>query len=118
MAEINDIVKLATDAYFGRVEKYSTQDSLETLRNALVDANNGKTYLDYRDIRDGKCSGLFTLVEEILSRTIEEGLQGDEYFNSLVDYKNVADGDKNIFLVEDNDAFVVADAADGTQGIR
>lgn len=118
MAEMNDIVKLAADTYFGRVEKYSTQDSLETLRNALVAANNGKTYLDYRDIRDGKCPGLFTLVEEILSVTIEEGLREDDYFNALVDYKNVADGDKNVFLVEDNDTFVVAEAADGTQGIR
>ena len=91
--------------------------SLE-LRNALIAANNGKTFLDYRDIRDGKCSGLFTLVEEILSRTVVEGLQGDEYFNALVDFRNVAEGDKNLFLVKDKNMFVVAEAADGTQGIR
>lgn len=42
----------------------------------------------------------------------------DEYFNTLVDFRNVALGDKNIFKIEDNDLFVVADAADGTQGIR
>lgn len=76
MAEFNDIVKLAVDTYKGNVEKYSTKESLDTLRNALIAANNGKTSLDYRDIRDGKCSGLFTLVEEILSETVVEGLQG------------------------------------------
>ena len=76
MAEMNDIVKLAVDTYNGSVEKYSTKESLDTLRKALVAANNGKTSLNYRDIRDGKCSGLFTLVEEILSRTVSEGLQG------------------------------------------
>lgn len=76
MAEFNDIVKLAVDTYTGNVEKYSTKESLDTLRNALIAANNGKTSLDYRDIRDGKCKGLFTLVEEILSRTVTEGLQG------------------------------------------
>lgn len=118
MAELNDIVKLAIDAYKGSVEKYSVQKSQETLRNALIEANNGKTALNYKDIRDGKCTGLFTLLEEILNATVIEGLQGDEYFNSLVDFRNVAEGDSPVFVVEDNNLFVVSDAADGTQGIR
>lgn len=118
MAEMNDIVKLAVDAYKGNVEKYSVRQSQDALRKALIEANNGKTYLDYKDIRDGKCNGLFTLIEEILSHTVVEGLQGDEYFNALVDFRNVAEGDKNLFLVEDSNLFVVAEAADGTQGIR
>lgn len=80
MAEMNDIVRLAVDAYKGNVEKYSVKQSQETLRQALIEANNGKTSLDYRDIRDGKCNGLFTLIETILSATVIEGLQGDEYF--------------------------------------
>lgn len=118
MAEMNDIVKLAVDAYRGNVEKYSVAQSQDTLRQALVAANNGKTVLDYRDIRDGKCNGLFTLLETILCVTVVEGLQGDEYFNSLVDFRNVAEGDSPVFYVEDNNLFVVADTADGTQGIR
>lgn len=118
MAEMNDIVKLAVDAYKGSVEKYSVKQSQDTLRQALIEKNNGKTSLNYRDIRDGKCNGLFTLIEQILSATVIEGLQGDEYFNSLVEFRNVAEGDSPIFYVEDNNLFVVADAADGTQGIR
>lgn len=42
----------------------------------MVAANNGSTKLNYKAIRDGKCQGLFALVEEILSRTVVEGLQG------------------------------------------
>lgn len=118
MAEMNDIVKLAVDGYKGNVEKYSVKQSQEALRQALVEANNGKTSLDYRDIRDGKCDGLFSLIETILGSTVIEGLQGDEYFNSLVDFRNVAEGDSPIFEVEDSDLFVVSEAADGTQGIR
>lgn len=118
MAEMNDIVKLAVDAYRGNVEKYSVAQAQDTLHQALIAANNGKTVLDYRDIRDGKCNGLFTLLETILSVTVVEGLQGDEYFNSLVDFRNVAEGDSPIFCVEDNNLFVVAETADGTQGIR
>lgn len=118
MAEMNDIVKLAVDAYHGKVEKYSHNESMDTLRQALVDLNGGSTVLDYKKIRDGECKGLFTLIETILSRTVVEGLQGDEFFVSLVDFRNVAEGDKNLFAVEDDTLFVVAEAADGTQGIR
>lgn len=118
MAEMKDIVKLAVDTYKGNVEKYSVAQSNDVLRQALVEANNGSTVLNYKDIRDGKCNGLFSLIEEILSRTVVEGLQGDEYFNALVDFRNVAEGDQNLFLVEDSNLFVVTEAADGTQGIR
>lgn len=37
---------------------------------------------------------------------------------NLVDYRNVAEGDSPVFVVGDNDLFVVSDVADGTQGIR
>ena len=76
MAEMKDIIKLAIDAYKGNVEKYSASQAQDTLRQALIEVNNGKTSLDYKDIRDGKCNGLFSLIEEILSNTIVEGLQG------------------------------------------
>lgn len=118
MNEMKDIVKVAVDAYRGNVEKYSVGQSQEVLRQALIEANGGSTVLDYKKIRDHKCDGLFALLEEILSNTVVEGLQGDEYFNALVDFRNVAEGDQNLFVVEDSNLFVVAEAADGTQGIR
>lgn len=118
MTEMNDIVRLAVDTYKGRQEKYSKNESLKVLREALVEANGGSTKLDYKKIRDGQCNGLFALVEEILAQTIVDGLQGDEYFNALVEFRNVALGDKNVFEVEDRTIFVISDAADGTQGIR
>lgn len=118
MSEMNDIVKLAVDMYHGKVEKYSADESRETLRQALIAANNGSSKLDIRAIRDGKCTGLFALVEEILKVTIVDELTEDDFFMSMVDYRNVALGDKNLFLVEDNVLFVVDEIADGTQGIR
>lgn len=118
MAEMKDIIKVAIDAYHGNVEQYSVGQSMELLNKALVEANGGSTVLNYKNIRDGKCNGLFTLLEEVLSRTVVEGLQGDEVFNALVDFRNVAEGDKNIFVVEDSNLFIVSEAADGTQGIR
>lgn len=116
--EMNELIKIAVDGYKGSVNKYSVAQSQDVLRQALIEANGGDTKLDYRKIRDGKCPGLFTLIEQVLTRTVVEGLQGDEFFNTLVDFRNVAEGDKNIFEVKDKNLFVVADTADGTQGIR
>ena len=62
MAEMKDIVKVAVDAYHGNVEQYSVGQSMELLHKALIDANGGSTTLNYKNIRDGKCSGLFTSV--------------------------------------------------------
>ncbi len=68
MAEMKDIVKVAVDAYHGNVEQYSVGQSMEKpCIMALIDANGGSTTLNYKNIRDGKCSGLFTLIEEVLS---------------------------------------------------
>lgn len=118
MAEMNDIAKLARDTYTGNVEKYSVTQSQGILRQALIEANNGKTTLDHRAMRNGDCKGLFALLETMLDATVVQGLQGDEYFNSLVDFRNVAEGDSPVFCVEDNNLFVVSETADGTQGIR
>ena len=118
MNTMNDLVKLAVDAYHGRVEKFSVEQSMDTLRQALIDLNGGSTVLDYRKIRDGECKGLFALLETILSRTVVEGLQDNDFFNSLVDFRNVSEGDMNEFVVEDSNMFVVAETADGTQGLR
>lgn len=118
MNDMTNMVRVAVDAYKGCVKDYSVSDSQKLITKGLVEANNGKTYLDYKDIRDGKCPGIFSFLEETLSAVVVEGLQGDEYFNALVDFRNVAEGDQNLFLVEDSELFIVSDTADGTQGVR
>lgn len=115
---IKDLVKVAVDAYHGSVANYSNQDAINMLRQAAIELNGGSTKLDYKAIRDGKCAGLFSLIEEIISRVVVEDLTGDEYFNALVDFRNVAAGDKNLFEIEDADLFSVDEIANGTQALR
>lgn len=116
--EMNDIVKLAVDNYRGCVQKYSKNEANEVLRQALIDMNGGSTKLDYKAIRDGKCAGLFALIEQILDATVVEGLQNNDFFMSVVDFRNVALGDQNEFVTRDSNLFVVDECADGTLGIR
>lgn len=118
MENMNELVKLAVDGHSGNVEKYSVEDSQKTIREALIEMNNGKTTVDYKSLRNGKGEELFAFIEETLAVTIPEGLTGDEYFNTLVDFRNMRLGDQNLFEVGDNTLFYVAEAAEGTQGIR
>jgi hypothetical protein len=118
MTEIKDVVKLAVDLYKGSVVKYSKSESNDVLRKELVALNNGSTKLDYKAIRDGKCNGLFNLIETILDNTVIDALTNNDFFNAFVDFRNVAEGDQNLFIVEDSNLFVVDDTADGTQGVR
>lgn len=118
MSDMENIVKLAIDNRRGSVEKYSLSDSNKVLREALVEVNNGKTTLDIKAIRDGKCPELFAFIETVVSQAIYDELQNDDFFMSLADTRIVPNGDQNVFLVEDASLFVVDDAARGTLGIR
>jgi len=115
---MNELVKIAVDAYKGSVDKYSVKEAQTALRQALIEANGGDTKIDYRKMRDGKCSGVFTIVEEILANTVSEGLVNNPLFDALVEYKNYADGDTPMFDVYDDDLFYVDKIANGTQAIR
>lgn len=114
-----NLIKIAVDAYRGHVVgNYSVDDSMEVLHKALVEANGGSTKLDYRSIRDGKCNGLFAIVEEIINKTVVEGLPESCPLFNHVDFRNLKEGDSNVFELRDNGVFIVSDIADGTQGLR
>lgn len=116
---MNDVIKLAVDMYKGHVAgNYSVSDSNEVIRQALIEANGGSTTLDFRAIRDGQCNKLFALIEEIITKTVIEGLPESCPLFNYVDFRNLAEGDTNVFEIEDGGLFFVAEIADGTQGLR
>ena len=119
MATINEVVRLAVDTYKGKpAGQYSLDEANSVVYNAIVAANNGKNYLDKRDVRDGKCGELFAIIEETIVKTVIDGLQGNEFFMNMVEYKNLALGDTNEFFVPDDSVFYVDKVARGTQGLR
>lgn len=117
-ANMKDFVDVALDLNRGSVEKYSAQQANKLLREAAIEANGGSTKLNYKAIRDGKCAELFAFIEEVLSRTVIEGLQESDYFNTMVDFRDEAMGDELVFETENSDLFFVSEIAEGTQGVR
>lgn len=120
MDEKDRLVKIAIDNYRGKSisDKFSKEDTGNVLRNALLELNGGKEKISRRTLHRGVANGLFAIIEEVLDVTIREGLEGNEFFNQFVQYRNLALGDKNEFIKEDNTLFVIDDIARGTGGLQ
>ena len=114
----NDIVKLCMDYHTGRLGSYSASDAKEAIRAELSSMIGGATRITPRMIREGACNELFALIETVVQQTSEDGLKGNEFFNSFVEYKNLALGDKNSFYVEDDNRIIVSSVAEGSQSVR
>lgn len=114
----NAIVRLGVDLNKGvktfsfEDNTYSASEATDVLRQALVDANGGNSTFNYKALRRNKVE-IFEIIEELIPQIVNEGLSGSEFWNDNVDYKNIALGDKNEFLVEDDTDFVVSTIADG-----
>ena len=50
----------------------------------------------------------FDVIEEVLDYTVSTGLKENEWFNALVNYKNIKEGDENIFTNEKDVVLSVA----------
>jgi hypothetical protein len=116
----NHIVKLAVDLAKGKVQNFSAQESNDTLRNAFADlmefsleGTNG--VIDRKTFRRHKTE-IFEILEEIINETLQEGLKSQ--FDGFAEYRNLAWGDENKFIVPANNIFRVAMISDGNGNIR
>lgn len=118
MADKLQVIKLATDMIHGRVstEFSDAKKNSDALIEQLIELNGGKAEIDIKTFHRG--NPVFEIVEVIIPEIIHEGLQGNEFFFNLVDYRNILLGDDIDFWTDDKSEFVVADASYGITGIR
>lgn len=114
---MNDIVDATKQLMHNDVPKEYTQaDAQEAIRQAIIAINDGSTTLSPKNFYRG--SETFALVETLINVIENEGLKGDEFFMDFVDYRNIAEGDKNLFYSENTDTFIVSEIGRGNEGIR
>lgn len=112
-----EVLKIMIDAVKGvNMENYSKGETSEAIRNALIEMNGGSKKLNLKNFYRG--SQLYALVQELIPAIIDEGFKDEDTLFSLVEYRNIADGDEEEFYVEGNSYFLVADAAAGIRGVR
>ena len=112
------VVKLATDMIANRVPANfaDTSKNSDALIDALIEANGGSSEISFKNFNRG--NACFEIIEEIIPLIVHEGLNGNEFFMNLVDYRNIALGDDIDFWTEDKTELIVSDAAYGVTGIR
>lgn len=112
-----ELLQVMIDAVKGTYqENYTKGQTSEAIRNALIEANGGSKKINIKNFYRG--SEVYALVEELIPTIIDEGFKDEDVVFSLVDYRNIADGDEQEFEIEGNSLFVVADAAAGIKGVR
>lgn len=112
-----DVLNVMIDAVKGiSMENYSKGQTSEAIRNALIEMNGGSKKINPKTFYRG--SELYALVQDLIPTIIDEGFKDEDPIFSLVEYRNIADGDEEEFVVEANSLFLVADAAAGIRGVR
>lgn len=118
MADMMNIKKLALDLRHNRVEKYSNADAEKTLRAALIEANGGKTEMNYKEYAHGEHPEVFAILEELLDVVVGDSLQNNPFFNQMVEYRSVPLGDEIRFRIRRGNLYRVAEISEGNQAIR
>ena len=84
------------------VSKAEANDKLRAFALEFCGLEKGFTQREFkRAYREGKIRRFFDLIEEIVDTELNVGYRESEWFNKLVDYRNIADGDAIEFKVED-----------------
>lgn len=95
---------------------FSAGDSSDSIRNKMIELNGGSAKINLKTFYRG--SALFSLMQELLPSIINDGIKNNPQLAALIDYRNIADGDQNKFVLPANTYFVVRDTAAGIYGVR
>lgn len=102
----DEVKNLMFDLYKGELSEGMTQREAEDNLRELSRAIFGLTEETVKDSRARKrayrdfARAYFDVIEEVVDWTVSTGLKENEWFNALVNYKNLNDGDENLFVQE------------------
>lgn len=120
--ERNTIVNLGKMYVNGTLPKQFSQESEvtpdEALRvafNQIMGLADDNKVISKKVLREHKVE-IFAILEEIVQVTVHEGLT--DILEGFVEYRNLALGDTNEFIVPDNKFFRVATISDGNGNLR
>ena len=104
---LTGIAKMIVDVRNGTFKAYSTEtvekvnEALRAKFNEMLPKPNAMGHYRHRDLVKA-LPEVFAIIEEVLDVTINEAWRSEPFYRDLVDSRNLALGDKNDFLIEDN----------------
>lgn len=114
---MNGLSKMIIDLYNGTIQAYSAESSArvnEALRakfNEMLPERRPNGKYKHRELMEA-LPKVFAIIEEVLEVTVNEAWRQDPFYREVVDFRNLALGDKNEFIVPDN-TWVVANEFSG-----
>lgn len=89
------------------VSKAVANDKLRAFALDFIGLEKGFTKRDFkRAFKEGRVQKFFDIIEEVVDDALDVGYRESEWFNKLVDYRNIAAGDAIEFKVEDENVIL------------
>ena len=106
-ATYEEAKNLMIDMFSGHLVGLSYAEANDKLRNLIkgcygLDGVEKPTSRQLRYAHIDHDRQVYAIIEEALDVTVSLGLHENEWFNALVNYKNIAEGDENLFVVNDD----------------
>lgn len=99
-----EVKNLMFDLYRGELEegitKRDAEDKIRNISLEIFGLTKDSSKRDRKRAYEEYGRQFFDIIEEVTDWTVSTGLKENEWFNVLVNYKNLKDGDENLFVNE------------------
>lgn len=114
----DEVRNLMFDLYSGDlaegVTKREAEDKLREMTQKIFGLNKNSSRRERKRAYEKYAREYFDVIEEVTDFTVTTGLRENEWFNALCNYRNLKEGDENLFTNEADDVIL----AIGTMGKR
>lgn len=96
-----DVKNLMFDLYKGElrdgITKAEAEDKIREVSQKIFGVTKNSSKRDRKRAYAENGRQFFDVIEEVTDWTVSTGLKENEWFTALVNYRNLADGDENLF---------------------
>lgn len=106
----DDIKNLMFDLYKGELDegisKREAEDKIREVAHSIFGIDKSSSKRDRKRAYEKYGREFFDVIEEVVDWTVTTGLKENEWFNTLVNYRNLAEGDDNLFVNEGDEVIL------------
>lgn len=112
----DEVKNLMFDLYNGELSegmtKKEAEEQLRTMARSIFGLEQGASKRDRERAYRDHGREFFDIIEEVVDWTVTTGLKENEWFNALVNYRNLSEGDENLFY-QDHEEVILSIAKMG-----
>lgn len=106
----DEVKNLMFDLYKGELDngitKKEAEDKIREISLQIFGLTKDSSKRDRKRAYEENGRQFFDVIEEVVDWTVSTGLKENEWFNVLVNYKNLAEGDENLFYQEHDEVIL------------